>query len=198
MTCPDPARGEWSFARLEKTKGKRSFKEDGMRGPDMFRASQAPLAWPRKQVLRKCPASPVHLVDRRSDRQEVRMCCICWSLLLPEVPRRSPLTPKAWRAKGCPSAQSKVHQDLQKTMNGVVGKTRAVLTMVIKRQECCHASNRLQSSMHCIGSPQFCLKENRKGWWNYRKHISFVDMDFPISPHGAHIATATHFLKWAA
>lgn len=39
-----------------------------MGGLAMFPVSQAGLEWPSKQLLRKGPASPVYLVDRRSDR----------------------------------------------------------------------------------------------------------------------------------
>lgn len=36
-------------------------------------ASQACLEWPSKQLLHHCPAGPVYLVDRSSDRQGVLM-----------------------------------------------------------------------------------------------------------------------------
>lgn len=70
--------------------------------------------------------------------------------------------------------------------------------MIIKIQVCWHASNRLQNSMHCLLSPQCCLKDNGKRWCNYRRHISFVYMYFLISPHGAHITCMILCLKWAA
>ena len=70
--------------------------------------------------------------------------------------------------------------------------------MIIKIQVCWHASNRLQNSMHCLLSPQCCLKDNRKRWCDYRRHISFVYMYFLISPHGAHITCVILCLKRAA
>lgn len=106
--------------------------------------------------------------------------------------------PKHGEQRGHPSAQSKAIRGLRKKKKGSRGQSSGSTATIIKIQVCWHASNRLQDSMHCLLWPQRCLKDNRKRWWSYRRHISSVYMCFLISPHGAHATCVILCLKQAA
>lgn len=99
---------------------------------------------------------------------------------------------------GIPVHKVRQSEAYEKKKKGSRGQSSGSTATIIKIQVCWHASNRLQDSMHCLLWPQRCLKDNRKRWWSYRRHISSVYMCFLISPHGAHATCVILCLKQAA